>query len=31
MATAKEIQAFGDREVTVTNPAKVFFPKLGLT
>jgi DNA ligase D-like protein (predicted polymerase) len=31
MATAKEILAFGDREVTVTNPAKVYFPKLGLT
>jgi DNA ligase D-like protein (predicted polymerase) len=31
MATRKEILSIGDREVTITNPDKVFFPQLGVT
>jgi len=31
MTTRKEILEVGDREVTVSNPDKVFFPHLGLT
>jgi DNA ligase D-like protein (predicted polymerase) len=31
MATAKEILDIGGREVTVTNPGKVYFPKTGHT
>jgi bifunctional non-homologous end joining protein LigD len=31
MASKKEVLAIGDREVTVTNPDKVYFPKAGYT
>jgi bifunctional non-homologous end joining protein LigD len=31
MATPKEVLEVGDREVTITNPAKVYFPKTGHT
>ncbi|HKT01531.1 MAG TPA: non-homologous end-joining DNA ligase [Rugosimonospora sp.] len=31
MASRKEVLQVGDREVTVTNPDKVFFPQLGAT
>jgi len=31
MASRKEILQVGDREVTITSPDKVFFPKLGIT
>jgi len=31
MATRKEVLSIGDREVTITNPDKVFFPQLGVT
>ncbi|MGE5827880.1 MAG: non-homologous end-joining DNA ligase [Micromonosporaceae bacterium] len=31
MAARKEVLEVGDREVTITNPDKVFFPRLGLT
>ena len=31
MATRKEVLEVGDREVTITNPDKVFFPSLGDT
>jgi bifunctional non-homologous end joining protein LigD len=31
MATRKEIVEIGDREVTITNPDKVYFPQLGVT
>ncbi len=31
MASRKEILQIGDREVTITSPDKVFFPKLGIT
>src|SRR5262245_55272619 len=31
MAARSEVLAIGDREVTITNPAKVFFPRTGHT
>ena len=31
MATPKETLRIGDREVTISNPSKVYFPEMGYT